>query len=358
MSGFNIEDLLVSESIYSRRQDTLCEDICRSPVDKCREEVLTDTTDKEDYLLIEQLVIQKQIEQLRDSLDSGKYSSIELNILKALYIYEYLNIFNITRYMKHILPDYIKKTDFTYNVKRLYKDGYLCIFEYPDTKGFRAYGLTKPAYKYIASLGKTYKTHNYVDTSILRNVDLEIGSGVSEGNTVYEKQCLREEQLTDYILERLSISQFHIGAVCSGRVFGTKYMYKRVYSDYYVTIPSMCSLKSVLSGKGEVVTLFTLPTCKSFSEKNISLLARKVFMVCSYVSEHLDDYSHPLICFTVDSEKTSVQISKILLSNEHTKDLPICYILDSSSVKEDMFSYIYLLNIIDDNHYSKSRLGL
>ncbi len=276
--------------------------------------------------------------QLRFFINSKRFSIIEIDILKALYTFRYLNIYNLNRYLKELLPGYISKEDFSYNVKRLYENGFLykhTFFYNGDDEVYSdhaekhilvAYSLSKAAYHFVALSNSCYKTYSFKDP-------------------LEEKD---NSSLTSKILEHLSLSQWHISVITNKntgyKIDYSAFMLKKSGRGIYATLPSF--IKVDLSGmrngstgpfkrSDNIISLIALPIVKNLnSSAAIGHFFRRLLRIRGCVADNPGLFVNPLFVFLCDTEKSAADFIKLLKKYEDTKDIPFCFCIDENT-KDD-----------------------
>ena len=277
--------------------------------------------------------------QLHYLINTKRISIIEIDILRALYTFRYLNIYNLNRYLKTVLPDYITKTDFSYNVKRLYELGYLykhtfyykgddeVYSDHAEQHVLVAYSLSKEAYHFVAVSNSCYKTYSF------KNPEEETDNAT----------------LTSRILEHLSLAQWHISVISNDKA-GYKvdyqaFMLKKSGRGIYATYPSFIKVNvsgmrdkkkdSKLGRSNDVITLIAMPVVRNLSSSvAIGHFFRRLLRIRGSIADNLKFVVNPLFVFLVDSEKTAADFMKLLKRYDDTKDIPFCFCMDCNTKTE------------------------
>lgn len=241
------------------------------------------------------------IEERRKSVEYGDY---EISIIKALYRFQFLNLFNINRYMKWQFPD--RKDNYEINVSKLYDDGVLNAYvgeNVIEDSGMvlKVYTLSKGAYEYM--IKRHTKTYSYNSVS---------------------------KSTTPEILEKLSVNQYHISFIANNSVkYEMPYYQKEFREMGSVVIPSYIKYR----GR----TYIGIPLYRN----DVAEFMNKIIKVVTA----LDDETRPVIVLTASSSKEALDTCQLLQS---IKDFPFtCYCIDMESKELNVRKCLKKVKFID-----------
>ena len=126
-------------------------------------------------------------EEIDKKFLSREYMMIEYESIKALYEFQFLNLYNLNRYLNLVLPEdfEFRKVSYQKNIELLYNQGVLDCYRNED--GLKAYCLSESAYRYFSEQKQTYRKAYF-----------------------YRQQ---DSLTTQDILKKLSVNQYHISVL-------------------------------------------------------------------------------------------------------------------------------------------------
>lgn len=143
-----------------------------------------------------------------------------------------------------------------------------------------------------------------------------------------------------YILEHLSISQWHI-SVLEGKGAKEVMLYKQISSQGFIAqLPSLIEFRSRL---GKKMNLCAIPVPKGVHKQDLGRLFTNVITIDRYLSERRERFRSYVIVLICESQNQIDEVSRLLFEMAETKETYILYSIDmmSSDDEFDPLSVIY-----------------
>lgn len=141
-----------------------------------------------------------------------------------------------------------------------------------------------------------------------------------------------------YILENLSISQWHIG-IMGQYVKAEMYNHRVSVDDEVVTIPSLIRYRTPL---GHSIHICGMPMCKGKDKGSLAHFIAKLVLVNNYFMDNPDKYRSYVIVIVCESEAQIEDISKLLKAIRETSGMFLLYTIDTvTNEGNDPLSLLY-----------------
>lgn len=256
-----------------------------------------------------------------DNITTGVYSIIELEIIKALYKFKWLNKKNIERYINglNILPQQMKKPNYDSNIKKLRNDGVITTFSRaPMFAGEEheviVYRLSEGAYDYanaFCGIPKTYPKE-------IENMTID----------------------TAKAMETLSLNQWYISMLTSINYSKTWYRKKLRYKKGILVIDAAYRLnvdKEKYGDKTMMLYAFAMPKKDDGYAKFINHL----LAINAFLQSPENKYKCSLILTTCESVNRIKKAYAALRTFEELDELDCMFVLDNDSVAGSGIDKVY-----------------
>ena len=247
-----------------------------------------------------------------ENVTSGTYSMIELEIIKCLYKFKWLNKKNIERYLNglNVLPQQLKKPNYDNNINKLRKDGVLAtFFRAPMFAGEEhevvIYRLSEGAYDYVNAFCNIPKTY----TKELENMSID----------------------TARAMETLSLNQWYISMLIDKKYTKTWYRKKLRYKKGVFMLDAACRLsvnKEKYGDKTLMLYAFAMPKREDGYVKFINHL----LAINAFLQSPENKYKCSVILVTCESIEKIKQAYAALRTFEELDELDCMFVLDNDSL--------------------------
>lgn len=235
---------------------------------------------------------------IEEYFETKEYEDTEERILKGLYLYQCLNLKNLTLYVGRPIKDHVQKMILQGVIDYFSLESDIDQTPYEKAEqgsALRPYVLSKKAHRFMID-NRTYpKTYTYPEL----------------------------ERMTDEeILKKLSVNQYHINLIKKNKdiIKSAKIGFTDTYREKgTVKIPSLIQLK-------DGPTLFAFPMYRTPEEYTETV--RLLLKMAGYLVENKENYPAPILIWVAKSNKAAMDgITKIRKIKE-LQDLTLCYVLD------------------------------
>lgn len=260
-------------------------------------------------------------DKIRENVTIGAYSIVDLEIIKALFRFKWLNKKNIERYLNgtDIIHSQMKKPNYDSNIKRLRQDGVIATFSRaPVFAGEEhrvvVYRLSEGAYDYANAFCGIPKTYNKDP----ENMTID----------------------TAKAMETLSLNQWYISMLINGEYQKNWYRARFKQKNGIFMIDSAFRLsvkKEVYGSKTMMLYAFPMPKIDDGYAKMIN----KMLALNSFLHSPENKYKCSLILTTCESTDRIKQAYAALRSFEELDDMDLLFALDNDSVKGTGIDKIY-----------------
>lgn len=265
---------------------------------------------------------QEVYERVMDKVTIGEYSVIELEIIKALFKYKWLNKKNLEKHLNNTpnINVHMRKPDYESNLRKLRRDGAIVTFSRApmfageETK-IIVYRLSEGAYDYANTFLGIRKTYNK------------------------EKENLTIDTAT--ALEILSLNQWYITMLTSGNYKKTWYRQRFASKKGPVMVDAAFKLdvdKMRYGNKTMMLYAFAL----SKKEDGYVKFINHLLNLNAYIQSSDNKYKLSLIIVTCESRKRMTEAYAVLKGFRELDDLEIMFILDEDSISGTGLENVYI----------------
>lgn len=254
-----------------------------------------------------------------------EYDATDLLILKALYKYQWLNAFNIEKYLNAKLKNKLQKPTYQSNIKKLVRQGAVEAVRYCDNEHPKAnepelviYCLPPGSYLYIRN---TYSqlpvTYRYEER------DYNIAENITDSD----------------IMERLSLNQWHIEMLSKFKenIKEERYFERIKCGTKKEKFLSYISIKSSADRWRSKITFAAIPGAKT--ESSIKKMEFYLAKACKALQESSRENAFSVI--TCSSLAQMTEINKRIRDDRLQLDIMPVYVLDRNTANGTQMNAIY-----------------
>lgn len=261
-------------------------------------------------------------ESVMDKVTIGEYSIIEIEIIKILFRFKWLNRKNIERYLNNSpnINIHMRKPNYETNLKNLRKDGVIVtfsrapVFAGEETK-IIVYRLSEGAYDYANAFLGVRKTYNK------------------------EKENMTIDTAT--ALEILSLNQWYITMLIGGQFKKTWYRQRFASKKGPVMVDAAFRLevdKNRYGSKTMMLYAFAL----SKKEDGYVKFINHLLNLNAYIQSSDNKYKLSLILVTCESRKRMTEAYAALKGFHELDELELLFILDEDSLSGTGLENVYI----------------
>ncbi len=265
---------------------------------------------------------QEVYERVMDKVTIGEYSVIEIEIIKALFKYKWLNKRNLEKHLNHSsnINAHMRKPNYDSNLRNLRRDGVIVtfsrapIFAGEETK-IIVYRLSEGAYDYANAYLGIKKTYNK------------------------EKENMTIDTAT--ALEILSLNQWYITMLCGGKYKKTWYRQRFASKKGPVMVDAAFKLdvdKNRYGSKTMMLYAFAL----SKKEDGYVKFINHLLNLNAYIQSSDNKYKLSLILITCESRKRMTEAYAALKGFKELDELELLFILDEDSISGKGLENVYI----------------
>ncbi len=159
-----------------------------------------------------------------------------------------------------------------------------------------------------------------IDVYVLTEEGLEI-SGESP-----ERPYRTDMGNIPYILENLSIAQWHMAALSARKVQEVMYQHTVRTSGNIVMLPSLIRYKTNI---GKSLYLCGVPIEKGIHRKDLGRFITKILLINSYLASNPNKYKSYIMVISCESQRQIEEIAEILSGINETREIYFMYTIDS-----------------------------
>lgn len=260
-------------------------------------------------------------DRVMENVTIGAYSIVDLEIIKALFRFKWLNKKNIERYLNgtNIIHQQMKKPNYDSNIKRLRQDGVIATFSRaPVFAGEEhrvvVYRLSEGAYDYANAFCGIPKTYNKDP----ENMTID----------------------TAKAMETLSLNQWYISMLINEDYQKTWYRarFRQKNGVFMIDSAFRLSVKKEIYGS-KTMMLYTFPMPKI--DDGYAKMINKMLAINNFLHSPANKYKCSLILTTCESTDRIKKAYAALRSFKELDDLDLLFVLDNDSVKGSGIDKIY-----------------
>ncbi len=246
---------------------------------------------------------------LKSGFAEGNYAAADEKIIYALHYFRYLNKYSLTRYLNQVsnLPQNCKKPDYSTNLRKLYKEGILVKYAYNNWKtGIDSGHETKNVFYTLAEPAKEWADKKY---------------GERKGRN-------RDGGEIEYILETLSLNQYHIAllAASGGYIVSSRYDETESIEGFEYDVASEVTLLAdPKKYHCRYVTVMALPMPQNDLDRKRFLSS--VLLANKYVNDK--EYGTTILLVICPHLRDEKLCAAKLMEFDELKDLKILFTRDS-----------------------------